>query len=415
MRRNMALSTRFPFGRRWSVLVLAAVLSALVFVAPASAQTTEFRTWLDGLRAEALAKGISRRTLDAALRDVAPLKRVIKADRKQPEFTQAFWHYLDARISDQRIERGRKMLRTHKALLEEIYRKYGVQPRFIVAFWALETNFGDYTGKIPLVSALATLAFDGRRGRYFRKQLLAALDLMDKGDIPIDAQGSWAGALGQPQFMPTNYQAYAVDYDGDGRRDLWRSLPDVFASAANFLSRLGWDGSKTWGREVRLPTGFDLGPVGMRYSKRLREWQELGVRTATGEKLPRVDIAGSLILPAGYRGPAFLVYNNFRKTMRWNASTYYAIAVGYLADRLAGRAPLRTPRPKSEDRLLRQQVVEIQELLAAQGYEVGEPDGIVGPMTREAIKAYQRAASVPPDGYPTTELLASLQKTVSRQ
>jgi membrane-bound lytic murein transglycosylase B len=236
-----------------------------------------------------------------------------------------------------RIERGRELLAQHRPLLEEIGAAYGVQPRFIVALWGIETNFGTYTGGFPVIQALATLAHDGRRSSYFREELLNALQILDDGHIDVARmQGSWAGAMGQSQFMPSSFLRFAQDYDGDGRRDIWTTEADVFASAASYLAGFGWDADQTWGRQVRLPAGFDAGLADLEIRKPLSEWQRLGVRRADGQNLPAGDLTASLVLPDGPGGPAFLVYDNYRTIMRWNRSTYFATTVGILADRIGG-------------------------------------------------------------------------------
>jgi len=371
----------------------------------------DFSSWLYNFRQEASSKGISESTLHEALDGLQPIPRVLELDRRQPEFTQTFWHYLDGRVTDARIERGKFLLKIHKDLLESIEKQYGVQPRFLVAFWGLETNFGDYMGSFPVIGSLATLAHDPRRSDFFRSELLDALKIIDEGSVSAaNMMGSWAGAMGQPQFMPSTFVRYAVDQDGDGRRDIWYTLPDVFASAANFLAKSGWQGDRTWGREIKLPSGFDLEMTGLEVEKTLADWQSLGVRKINGDDLPRVNIKGSIVLPAGYDGPAFLVYNNFRSTLRWNRSDLYAIAVGYLADRIIGLGPLQTPRPQAEQRLSRHQMEKIQELLVDRGYDPGPVDGVLGSQTRQAIKEFQRTAQLPADGYPTPELLEVLGK-----
>ena len=314
-------------------------------------------------------------------------------------------------MTENRIERGRTLLKTHKKLFDTIEMRYGVQPRFLVAFWGLETNFGDYLGSFPVIGSLATLAYDPRRSDFFRSELLAALSIIDNGHISAaNMLGSWAGAMGQPQFMPSTFVRFAVDADGDGRRDIWHSLPDVFASAANFLSQSGWQGDKTWGREVKIPSDFDLDLAGLEVEKSLAAWQILGIKKINGENLPGVNIKGSIILPAGYHGPAFLIYNNFHTILRWNRSNLYAIAVGHLADRITDKGPFLTARPVSEQPLSRNQVENIQELLVARGYDPGPIDGVIGLQTRQAIKEFQRTAELPADGHPTPELLEILGK-----
>jgi membrane-bound lytic murein transglycosylase B len=410
-----AVTVPVPSIRRkvWSVFLLAAfLLSSPAFGEPSDFQNGDFQNWVGELRREALAGGVSAATFDRAFAGVAPIERVIELDRRQPEFTQTFWQYLDKRVTPERIERGRAQLAKHRKLLESVQRRYGVQPRFLVAFWALESNFGDYTGTFPAVAALATLAFDERRGTFFRQQLLALLAILDKDGIPVDANSSWAGAMGQPQFIPTTYRDFAVDFDGDGKRDLWKSLPDVFGSSANYLASAGWQGNRTWGREVRLPADFDFALADLEIEKPLAEWQRLGVRKANGGDLPRVDISGSIILPGGATGgPALMVYRNFRAIMTWNRSLLYAAAVGHLADRLAGEGTLTTPRPAKEVPLSRSEITEIQHHLDRLGFDAGSPDGVVGPKTRKAIKSFQQHARLPADGFPTIGLLERLRST----
>jgi membrane-bound lytic murein transglycosylase B len=396
---------------QYGILFSLVVLMLLAVTPPANC-AEDFPSWLEGLRQEARAKGIREATLHEALDNLEPIPRVIELDRRQPEFTQTFWRYLDSRVTEARIERGRTLLETHKDLLDRIEMRYGVQPRFLIAFWGLETNFGDYLGSFPVIGSLATLAYDPRRSDFFRAELLAALSIIDEGSISApNMLGSWAGAMGQTQFMPSTFVRFAVDADGDGRRDIWFSLPDVFASAANFLSESGWQRDKTWGREVRLPPDFDLELTGLEVEKSLTAWQIIGVRKSNGEDLPGVNAKGSVILPAGHNGPAFLVYNNFHTILQWNRSDLYAIAVGYLADRIDGGSPLLASRPDSDEPLSRDQAKKIQELLAAQGYDPGPVDGVIGSQTRRAIKEFQRTARLPADGYPTPELLEILGKS----
>ena len=297
-----------------------------------------FAEWREGVRSEALELGISAATFDTAFVDVEPIPRVIELDRSQPEVTLTFDQYVERVVPDSRVEKGRKLLAEHRELLEPIGRTYGVPPRFIVALWGIETNFGQYLGGFPVIASLATLAYDGRRSAYFRQELLHALRILQDGHVTTDAMmGSWAGAMGQSQFMPSSFVNYAVDHDGDGKRDIWGSQGDVFASAANYLAQAGWRAGETWGRHVALPSGFDHALTGLEVKKTLAEWQALGLRRADGSDLPRADISGSVVLPGGEGGPAFLVYNNYRTIMRWNRSFYFATSVGLLADGIGRR------------------------------------------------------------------------------
>ena len=269
---------------------------------------------------------------------IEPIPRVIELDRSQPEVTITFAQYIERVVPESRVAKGRELLAAHRELIAPIGRKYGVPPRFIVALWGIETNFGQYLGGFPVIGALATLAHDGRRSAYFRQELLNALRILEDGHITPEAMvGSWAGAMGQSQFMPSSFVQYAVDYDGDGRRDIWSTQGDVFASAANYLAQAGWRAGETWGRLVQLPPGFDPALAGLEVTKTLADWRALGLRRADGGDLPRAGMSGSVVLPGGEGGPAYLVYGNYRTIMRWNRSFYFATAVGELADRIGRR------------------------------------------------------------------------------
>lgn len=374
-------------------------------------QQQSFADWLLELRMEALALGIREDILDRALATVEePIPRVVELDRSQPEFVQTFSNYLNNRLSQARINRGRSLLQEHEELFSRIYQEYGVQPHYLVSFWALESNFGDFTGGFSVINALATLAYDPRRSDFFRNELLTALRILDEGHISVDAMtGSWAGAMGQCQFMPSTFDRYAVDGDGDGRIDIWNTLPDIFASAANFLSKSGWEPNERWGREVVLPQGFDFTQTGTNIRKTVTEWNSLGVMRADGSALGNANIQGSIILPAGAQGPAFIAYNNFRTTMIWNRSTFYAISVGHLADLFLGGDPIQHWPDTDERALSRDEVVELQEILGVLGYDVGSADGILGTRTRNAVRDFQEANGIPTDGYPSFELLTTLR------
>ena len=321
------------------ITAIAAALGAAITASPAGAQTDPaFAAWLTELRAEARDAGISKQTLDASFKGVAPIARIIELDRRQPESTLTFEQYVDRIVSKARIDRGRARLAEHSPLLQEVAVKFGVQPRFIVALWGIETNFGQNTGGFSVIAALSTLAFDGRRSKYFRGELLAALRIVEQGHIkPENMKGSWAGAMGQSQFMPSSFVTYAYDYDGDGAKDIWNTSADVFASAANYLSGVGWNADITWGREVRLPEGFDPALADIKVVKRLSEWQTLGVRRADGRDLPVRDLPASVVYPGKVGGSAYVVYDNYRALLRWNRSLYFATAVGLLSDKIAGR------------------------------------------------------------------------------
>lgn len=370
--------------------------------------TDNFNTYLEQVHAQALEQGVSTQTLAQTLGGLTPNPRVIELDRSQAEFSQNFWRYLPARVSPYRLKNGKKALQEHQDLLQKLYQQYGVPPHVIVAFWGLESNFGNNTGNLSLVRSLATLGFDARRSEFFTRELLVLLSLIDQGKIPSDAKGSWAGAMGGVQFMPSNVAAYGVDANGDGKIDLWHSKADIFASAANFLQALGWQRGYRWGREVTLPEGFDYQLASLQHKKPLNTWQALGVRQADGSNLPTAQVPTALVLPMGYRGPAFLVYANFRVILKWNRSLLYALSVGHLSDRLAGAKELLA-QPIIEPSLSRDDIHHIQTQLNTLGFDAGEADGISGPKTRQATRDYQQSQQLPIDGYVGRQLLEQLQ------
>lgn len=281
-----------------------------------------------------------------------------------------------------------------------------------MAFWGLETDFGRLAeGYFPTIAALATLAHDGRRSKFFRQQLLAALKIIDEGHISVERmKGSWAGAMGHFQFIPTTFDAYATDYDGDGKIDIWGNQADAYASAANFLTKSGWKDDEIWGREVILPEGFDFNLADMKVKKNLAQWQELGVRKVSGGRLPRLDMKASIVAPAGAQGPAFLIYGNFRTIMVWNRSIFYGLAIGQLADRMVDRPKFTTLGPKGGRGLSHAEGKDLQQRLTALGFDTGGVDGIVGAKSREAIRQFQRAAGLVPDGHPSIDLFERVRK-----
>ena len=317
--------------------VRTAVAVAALGYAGSALAAEGFAGFLDGVRSEARARGLKEATISSALDGLAPIERVVELDRRQPEFTLTFDQYMRRVVSAQRVEKGRARLAEHRGILDRVARAYRVQPRFIVALWGIETDFGRVRGSFPIIAALATLAHDGRRSRYFRKELFNALTIIDQGHISARAMiGSWAGAMGQNQFMPSSFLRYAVDHDGDGRRDIWTNRADVFASTANYLREVGWRDDQTWGRPVRLPSGFDPELLGLKTRKGLAAWQDLGVRRADGTDLPGRNLAASILRPSE-DGPPFAVYDNYRAILKWNRSHLFAVAVGSLADRIAGK------------------------------------------------------------------------------
>lgn len=323
------------FRNVWRPLVVGGILFALA--SPGWADPA-FDAWLEGVRKEARERGLKESTIESALSDIGPIKRVVELDRRQPEFKLTLDQYLSRVVSRARIDKGRARIAEHGKLLKEVSARYNVQPRFIVALWGIETDFGRFLGGFPVIPALASLAYDGRRSAYFRKELFNALTVVDQGHIAArDMMGSWAGAMGQNQFMPSSFLRYAVDYDGDGRRDIWGTHADIFASSANYLSKVGWRGDQTWGRKVRLPKGFDRSLLGLKTRKGLHDWQRLGVRRPAGQDLPTRNLRSSILQLGGPNGSAYVVYDNFRSILRWNRSNLFATAVGTLADRIGGR------------------------------------------------------------------------------
>ena len=322
----------FKRHQAWLWVVL---LFLLAGSGAAMAQQQDFEQWLSEFRQEALSKGISKETFDQAFKGVAPIPRIIELDRKQPEFTLTLDQYLSRVVPKRRISLGKKKLEENRELLQQVADKYGVQPRFLVAFWGIETDFGRLSGGYSVIAAITTLAYDGRRSEFFRNQLMDALQILEEGHVvPEQMTGSWAGAMGQTQFMPSTFLAYAVDFDGDNKIDLWNSKADVFASAANYLAKVGWQEDQTWGREVKLPKGFDKSLLGLETKKSLEEWDKLGVHRITGKQLPGVDLMASIVQPDedNKKGRTFLVYDNYRAIMHWNKSHKFAVAVGTPAD-----------------------------------------------------------------------------------
>ena len=321
-----------------SVLIFIALCAIFPHSSLAESNEDAFAIWLAQFKVEALRDGISQKTLETAFADIkGPLPEIVERDHNQPEFTQSLNDYFAARVSENRIKNGRKMLHRYRTWLNRTERKYGVQRRFIVALWGIESNYGEHTGTYPVIQSLMTLAYDGRRSSYFRKELIDALQLIDNGAVSYSKmQGSWAGAMGQCQFMPSSFRLYAVDADNSGSTNIWSSVPDVLGSTANYLAKAGWRNDQTWGRLVSLPENFDHSLVGLETRLPLSAWQSLGVRRSNGHALPKSDMEASLIMPEGAAGPAYLVYDNYRVLLSWNRSHLFALAVGTLSDQFKG-------------------------------------------------------------------------------
>jgi membrane-bound lytic murein transglycosylase B len=373
------------------------------------AQDAEFAQCLSGLQHRARSEQLSTHVVDEVLANLKQQTRVIELDRSQPEFTQTFADYFQRRVTAERIERGQELLDQYQAFLTDLTRKYGVPGRYLVAFWGLETNFGSYLGKMPTLDSLATLACDERRSEFFTSELMQALALLERESLtPAEMRGSWAGAMGHTQFMPSAYRLHAIDGDGDGHVNLWRSERDALASGANFLVNLGWQKGQRWGREVLLPDDFPYVKTGLNNSQPLAYWRGLGVSFANGNPIPDIDMQASVLVPAGHSGPAFLVYPNFDVILRWNRSEYYALAVGLLADRLIGAGPLVRSPSSDETALSRNAVENMQRQLKDLGFDAGEIDGVLGSMTQSALREFQASTGMIADGYPDRETLCAL-------
>ena len=369
-----------------------------------------FAQWREQFREQALAAGIQPAVFDRAFAGISPDPAVVKADTSQPEFTRPVWDYLDSAISATRVRRGQALLNEHAATLSAIEQRYGVDRQVLVAIWGMESSFGQFMGDKSVIRSLASLAYQGRRTAFAHSQLLAALEILQHGDVQTgQLLGSWAGAMGQTQFIPTTYNHYAVDFDGDGRRDIWSSPADALASAANYLRSSGWQQGQPWGMEVALPEGFDYALADEKIRKPLREWRALGVKNLP---LNFAEARASLLLPAGHRGPAFLVSDNFRAILKYNNSTSYALAVSLLSERLLGGGQVLAQWPRDDLPLSRAQRIVLQEQLAAKGFDTGGVDGIIGANSRIAIRRYQQSIGWPADGYPNQALLKKLISTL---
>jgi lytic murein transglycosylase len=356
-------------------------------------------------RARAAGQGIAAPTLDTAFRGAGYLPGVIERDRNQTEFKRSLQDYLAIAASDERVSKGRAALARHGAVLAQVESRFGVEASVVTAVWGLESFYGERRGDVPVISALSTLAYDGRRGDFFESQLIAALKILQNGDIPAARMtGSWAGAMGHTQFIPTSYLAYAVDFSGDGRRDIWSDDPtDALASTGSYLSRSGWTRGQPWGVEVRLPDGF-AGPFGRGSTRSPADWAALGVRAVDGGTVPNHGPA-SILIPSGASGPAFMVFRNFTVITRYNNSESYVIGVGHLADRIRGGGPIRGSFPPDAQGMTIDDRQALQRRLTAAGFDTEGTDGVIGPKTRAAISAYQRAQGLPVTGEPSLALL----------
>ncbi|WGD28624.1 lytic murein transglycosylase [Ancylobacter sp. WKF20] len=412
-----------PSISRLSTTLAAAPLLALLALAgagPASAQGAPaaacgnsgagFNEWLEGFKRQAVAQGVSARTVAAALNGVTYDAQVVGTDRGQKVFAQSFFEFSDRMVANYRIQQGRQLIQKNQALFDRIEQQFGVPGAVLVAFWGLETDFGAFMGDKNTIRSVASLAWDCRRAEMFRTQLMAALKIIDRGDLtPQTMRGPWAGELGQFQFLPDHYLNYGIDFDGDGHIDLLRSAPDALASAANYIKALGWQRGQPWLEEIRVPANLPWDQADLAIKLPRSQWARFGVTRASGQPLPADNLPASVLLPVGRTGPAFLVYANFDIFTEWNNSLVYATSAAYLAARVAGAPAYNRGAGKAIPVLSQAQVVELQRLLNARGHHVGRVDGITGAATRQAVKVEQMRLGLPADSYPTPELLAALR------
>lgn len=367
-----------------------------------------FRNWVAAFRPRALAAGVSPGVFDSAMAGAQYQPSIVALDGRQSEFSKQIWDYLDGAVGGSRVTTGRNMAARHASTLAAIESRYGVPREVVLAVWGMESNYGANRGNTQIVPALATLAYDGRRGEFFAGELVAALRILQAGDVDsARLVGSWAGAMGHTQFMPSSFLTYAVDFNGDGRRDIWSNDPtDALASTASYLRQMGWRPGQPWGTEVVLPPNFDYFQTGKSVTRSGSQWAAMGVRAMNGGAVP----SGSILLPAGARGPAFLITDNFRAILKYNTSDSYALGVAYLSEAIAGRPGIRGSWPRGDRALSRSEKTEIQNRLNARGFDTGGVDGKIGSKTSEAIKAYQRSQGLTPDGYADTALLNTLRR-----
>ena len=375
-----------------------------------STSNPRFALWVKAFRKRALSRGISAKIFDRAFRGVKYDPAIIKKDRNQSEFTKQIWDYLDSAASPVRVKNGQAALRKHNRIFEKVEAHYGVEKEVVAAVWGLESAYGAQRGDIDVIGALATLTFDGRRGKFFEQQLMAALKILQNGDVtPRQMKGSWAGAMGHTQFIPTSYQAFAQDFDGDGKRDIWSSDPtDALASTAAYLAKAGWRKGQPWGVEVVLPKGFNYGLASRKNMRNPSDWAAMGVRASSGGKVPNHGKA-SILLPAGSSGAAFMIFNNFAVIERYNKADAYVIGVGHLSDRLAGGPEIQASWPRGYAPLSFKQKKQMQRRLIRKGFDLEKVDGIIGPNTINAIRAFQLSVGATPDGYPSQKFLKLLK------
>jgi len=391
-------------------LIFGALPALVLSVGTTVPAHADFNSCVKGFWPAAKRAGVSWETFEKATAGISLDKEVIESANYQPEYKKPVGEYVDRAISPKRMAKGKEKLAEYGPLLDQIEAKYGVDKHIVLAIWGVESNYGDNKGDKNVIQSLMTLACSGTKAKFARGQIVSALKILQRGDTSHDRMnGSWAGAMGHTQFIPTTYTAYAVDYDGDGRRDIWDTIPDALGSTAAYLKVSKWIPGQTWGYEVKLPSGFNPKRVSESTYKTLGQWQKMGITRINGQPFPRPGDRAQLWAPEGTNGPAFLTLNNFRSLLRYNNAKSYALAVGHLADRLAGYGPFVQPWPTGERRLSMEQRMELQTLLIQLGHLEGEVDGIIGSGTLEGVRSYQRAKGLPVDGYPTLTILKMLR------
>ena len=389
-----------------------ALLAGSAF-APAEAQGGDFDSCLQNIRTDAMRQGVPAAVIDKAFQGLTPDQKVIDLDSRQPEFTLTYAKYIGQSVTPDRIAKGMQKLAQYKGLLAQLEREYGVPGQYLVAFWGMETNYGTYMGDFSVLRSVATLACMTKRVAFFSNETVQALRILAMNHMTTQQmKGSWAGAMGNMQFMPSTFTRYAVDRDGNGRVDIWTSMSDAFASAANFLRGIGFKPGLPASDEVVLPQGFPLEQADPTVEKPIQAWTAMGVKRAGGAPLPASDEPASIVLPAGWRGPAFILYPNFKAVMNWNRSTLYALAVAILAQQIAGGPAVMQAAPDDDQPLSRDAVIDMQTRLARLGFYSDEADGLLGPKTRSALRLFQKQVGLPADGHPTPEVVARLQKAV---
>ena len=412
---------RSDITKKLSLLTMAGLLTIPVsgFAADDGVSESQFQGCLSNLRGDAIAAGVSGQAFDQYTANLDPDMTVIEKLNYQPEFSTPIWDYLSGLVDQERVNLGRQKMAQYADALRRIQAQYGVEPAAVVAVWGVESNFGDISGKYSLVQALGTLSCYGRRQGYFRTELYAALRILQAGHISEERlRGSWAGAFGHTQFMPSTFERLAVDFDGDGRRDIVDSVPDALASTANFLKKSGWQTGMPWGFEVRLPAGFDDSGEGRRSKRSLASWQLRGLTRVDGSPLVQGNLSTSsmagLLVPSDTSGPVFLVFKNFDAFYSYNAAESYALAIAHLSDRLKGAGPLVSPWPTDDPGTSRAERREIQQYLLAKGYDIGEPDGLIGDKTRQAIRQEQARFGLPQTGRGGQRILQVLRQNAQQ-